>query len=720
MPQTKEKANQTMTETDLKNPSYYINRELSSIEFNRRVLEESVSDDHPLLERIKYVAIFHSNMDEFFMVRVSGLKQQVLLGITDRPADGLTPREQLVAIHRAVTQLFSQANTIWRTALQPQLAAEGIHTLNFEELKKGQQKKLADYFEREIFPVLTPLVFDPAHPFPHISNLSLNLAVEVEDPDTGQSHLARVKVPAALPRLVPINPLDPDELLPPKVQKFVWVEHVIAANLDRLFPGMTIKAAYPFRVTRNTDMEIQEEEADDLLLTMQENLRQRHFGRVVRLEIADNTPDHIRDILIENLKIGINDVYTANGPLGLSSLWELHKVDRPELKDEFFQPALPPALVRPGESIFSILRRNQILLHHPYDSFLPVVDLVNEAAEDPNVITIKMTLYRVGPNPPIVHALMRARENGKQVAALVELKARFDEESNIEWARALENAGVHVAYGIMGLKTHCKLLLIVRRERDGLRRYVHIATGNYNTMTARQYTDIGFMTQDEELGADASEVFNFLTGYSKQSEYRKFIVAPVTMRNELRERIHRETELGKNGRIIFKANSLVDAQIIRDLYTASQAGVQIDLLIRGICCLRPGIEGVSENIRVVSIVGRFLEHSRIYYFHNNGLPDIYLGSADPMPRNIDRRVEIIFPIENEELQQQIIGKLNVYLHDTAKSHILQPSGQYIPRHTLLDENEKPFNSQLWFLHRRDNPDSLPFPPYDLVCPPNSK
>ena len=702
-----------MTEDDLKNPSYYINRELSNIEFNRRVLTESTNEEHPLLERLKYIAIFHSNMDEFFMVRVSGLKQQVLLGITDRPADGLTPREQLVAIHRTVTQLFSEANSNWRELIQPMLAKEGIHVLKFEDLKKRQQKKVADYFEREIFPVLTPLVFDPAHPFPHISNLSLNLAVKVVDPDTGLSHHARVKVPAALPRLVPLNPLDPDELLPPKVQKFVWVEEVIAANLDRLFPGMIIKAAYPFRVTRNTDMEIQEEEADDLLLTMEENLRQRHFGRVVRLEIDDSTPDEIREILMYNLKIGINDVYTANGPLGLSSLWELHKVDRPELKDEGFQPAHPPALARTGESIFSMLSRNQVLLHHPYDSFLPVVDLVNEAAEDPDVIAIKMTLYRVGPNPPIVHALMRARENGKQVAALVELKARFDEESNIEWARALENAGVHVAYGLLGLKTHCKLLLIVRREREGLRRYVHVGTGNYNTMTARLYTDLGLLTNDEDFGADASEVFNFLTGYSKQDEYRKFMVAPVTLRNQLRELIARETDLGENGRIIFKANSLVDSKIIRDLYRASQAGVQIDLIIRGICCLRPGIEGISDNIRVHSIVGRFLEHSRIYYFQNNGLPHIYLGSADPMPRNIDRRVEVVFPIEGEEQQKQIIGILNIYLHDTAKSYSLQANGQYIPKNSLLEEAEVPFNSQLWFLYDREDPESLHFPLYEL-------
>ena len=360
-----------------------------------------------------------------------------------------------------------------------------------------------------------------------------------------------------------------------------------------------------------------------------------------------------------------------------------------------------------------MLSRNQVLLHHPYDSFLPVVDLVNEAAEDPDVIAIKMTLYRVGPNPPIVHALMRARENGKQVAALVELKARFDEESNIEWARALENAGVHVAYGLLGLKTHCKLLLIVRREREGLRRYVHVGTGNYNTMTARLYTDLGLLTNDEDFGADASEVFNFLTGYSKQDEYRKFMVAPVTLRHHLGELIARETELGENGRIIFKANSLVDSKIIRDLYRASQAGVQIDLIIRGICCLRPGIEGISDNIRVHSIVGRFLEHSRIYYFQNNGLPHIYLGSADPMPRNIDRRVEVVFPIEGEEQQKQIIGILNIYLHDTAKSYSLQANGQYIPKNTLLEEGEEPFNSQLWFLYDREDLESLHFPLYEL-------
>ncbi|WP_420643780.1 polyphosphate kinase 1 [Candidatus Leptofilum sp.] len=708
-----------MSEIDLKNPSLYINRELSNIEFNRRVLEECENPEHPLLERVKFLAIFSGNMDEFFMVRVSGLKQQVLLGITDRPADGLTPREQLVAIHRTVTQLFAQANSYWLEMLQPALAKEGIHALNYGQLKARQQKKLAAYFEQEIFPVLTPLVFDPTHPFPHISNLSLNLAVEVRDPDNDEIHFARVKVPATLPRLVPLNPLDPDELLPPTTQKFIWLEQIIAANLDRLFPGMDVCAAYPFRVTRNTDMEIQEEEADDLLLTMEENLRQRHFGRVVRLEIDEETPDILRNILVSNLKVNATDVYATNGPLGLSSLWELHKLERPELKDEGFQPTVP-ANLRTGDSIFNILQRNNVLIHTPFDSFLPVVDFVQAAAEDPNVLAIKQTLYRVGPNPPIVHALMKARENGKQVAVLVELKARFDEESNIEWAKALEKAGVHVAYGVIGLKTHCKLCLVVRRERDGIRRYVHMATGNYNTITARLYTDLGMISSDDEMGADASEVFNYLTGYSKQVDYRKFLVAPVNLRSNLLRLIEQETDLGKKGRILIKANSLVDPGIIRSLYRASQAGVQIDLIIRGFCCLRPGVKGVSDNIRVKSIVGRFLEHSRIYYFHNKGNPDIYVGSADPMPRNINRRVEVLFPIEEEAERQQIITILATYLHDTAKSHLLQSDGRYLPAIDQLGEGEEPFNSQLWLLNGRHADKEPPFDPTILPLPGDGK
>ncbi len=685
-----------LQDIDLSKPSLYINRELSHIEFNRRVLQECYAD-HPLLERVKFLAIFTSNIDEFFMVRVSGLKQQVALGITGQKADGLTPREQLVAIHRVVTQLYAEASSIWQDELYPQLADEGIKVSSYSKLRARSKKMLRNYFDREIFPVLTPLAFDPSRPFPHISNLSLNLAVVVRNPQNDKKSFARVKVPAILPRLVPLNPIDPDELLTPAEQKFVWLEEVIAANLDRLFPGMEIVASYPFRVTRNTDMEIQEEEADDLLLTMEENLRQRHFGSVVRLEIAEDTPDDIRRTLVTNLKLTHYDLYTTNGPLGLSSLWQLHKLERPDLKDTPFQPSLP-AGYHLGEHVFNSLDHSNILLHHPYESFGPVVDFLESAAEDPDVLAIKQTLYRVGPNPPVVRALMRARENGKQVTALVELKARFDEESNIEWARALENAGVHVVYGLIGLKTHCKMTLVVRREGEGITRTMHLGTGNYNAITARLYTDLGLMTANEEFGADASELFNYLTGYSNQREYRKFLVAPVNLREGLLERIERERALGKKGHIIIKANSLVDPQVIQALYRASMAGVQVDLIIRGICCLRPGLKGISDNIQVLSIVGRFLEHSRVYYFHNDGQSEMYLGSADPMPRNIDRRVEVLFPIEDEEMRQDIVDNvLAVYLRDTAKAYTLLGDGAYIQRSQLVEDGEELFDSQRYFL-----------------------
>jgi polyphosphate kinase len=689
-----------MTETNLKDPSLYINRELSQVEFHRRVLYESYDEEHPLLERVKFMAIFSNIMDEFFMVRVSGLKQLVFLGISERPADGLSPREQLDAIHQTVTALEEEKMDYWCKEIRGELYEAGIQILDFKDLKKRQQRKLRDYFNSEIFPVLTPLLFDPGHPFPHISNLSLNLGVVVKDPETGETHFARVKVPSTLPRLVPLNPLDPDELLPPKVQKFIWVEQAIAANLDRLFPGMEVEAAYPFRITRNTDMEIQEEEADDLLLTIEESLRRRHFGFVVRLEIDQSMPDQIRELLISNLQIMSYDVYQFNGPLGLSNLWELRNLERPRLKDPSFQPTLPPPL-KSGDNIFSILKRQDVLLHHPYDSFLPVVDFVHAAADDPDVLAIKQTLYRVGPNPPIVRALMRARENGKQVSVLVELKARFDEESNIEWARALEKAGVHVVYGLIGLKTHCKVCLVVRREREGIRRYVHLSTGNYNTITARMYTDLGMMTSDTELGQDASELFNYLTGYSKQEEYRKFLVAPVNLRRSILRFIEREMKYGDQGRIIFKINSLVDAQIIAALYKASQAGVKIDLIVRGICSLRPGLENISENIRVISIVGRFLEHSRVYFFNNQGDADLYVGSADLMPRNIDRRVEVLFPIEDPTLRKDILENiLYVYLKDNAKAHWLQADGTYKEADIPAGDDGQIFSSQEWLLNGR--------------------
>ncbi len=705
-------SNHTTTAIDLDNPSLYINRELSQIEFNSRVLDESLDHRHPLLERVKFVAIFASNTDEVFMVRVSGLKQQVLLGVTDRPPDGLLPREQLVAIHRTVTSLVEREMNCW-WQLQEELVEEGIHVLNYSDLRPARQKKLGDYFEREVFPVLTPLAFDPGHPFPHISNLSINLAILLRDPETTHTYFARVKVPASLPRLVPLKPLDPDEYALPSVQKFVWLEQIVAANLDRLFPGMEVVECHPFRVTRNTDMEIQEEEADDLLLTIEQNLRQRHFGRVVRLEIDQGMPDSILSMLLQNFEISHHDVYAVDGPIGLNSLMQLVKLDYPHLKDPYFTSDLPAALQK-EESIFTAMRRQEFLLHRPYDSFSPVIGLVRAAAEDPAVLGIKITLYRVGPEPPIVQALMQARENGKQVTALVELKARFDEESNIEWARALERAGVHVVYGLIGLKVHCKMLLIVRREENGLRHYLHLSTGNYNAMTARIYTDLDFLTTDEAMGRDASELFNVLTGYSRQTEYRKFLVAPVSLREQMTQYIERETLLGPEGRLIFKLNSLVDRKMIKALYRASQAGVQIDLIVRGICCLRPGVPGVSENVRVRSIVGRFLEHSRVYFFRNGGNSEVYVGSADLMPRNIDRRVEVIFPIEDERLRKEIVEEiLEVQLRDTAKGHLLMPDGSYVPVASMLPAGEPLLNSQLWFLNGR-SPEPQPAPRLDIA------
>lgn len=695
-----QEASENENQVDLTNPNYYINRELSTIEFNRRVLMESLNSDHPLLERAKFSAIFGSNMDEFFMVRVSGIRQQVLMGIPESPPDGLTPREELVAIHRAVDELYTLQMHNWRDDLKPNLEKNGIHLLKFDELKVKQKKNVSRYFERELFPVLTPLAFDPGHPFPHISNLSLNLAVVVRDPKKGDTHFARVKVPDTLPRLVPLNPLDPDELLQPKVQKFVWLEDVIIANLERLFPGMVIEQAHPFRVTRNSDLELQEDEADDLLATMEENLRKRPFGFVVRLEIASSCPDRIRDILMSNLETTMLDLYTIDGPLGMSSLFQLSGIDRPELKDSPLQPTIPPPL-RSGENIFRILKRQDALLHHPYDSFNPVINFIEEAATDKYVLAIKQTLYRVDSGSPIIKALMRARQNGKQVTVLVELKARFDEESNIEWARALENAGVHVVYGLIGLKTHAKVTLVVRREREGLKRYVHLGTGNYNTATARIYTDLGFMTTDPEICTDVSELFNVLTGYSNQDEYRKLLVAPVSARDKLAEMIEAETKLGEKGKIVFKFNHLVDAKIIRKLYEASMAGVKVDLTLRGVCCLRPGLPGISDNIVVRSVIGRFLEHTRIFMFGNNGKPKVYAGSADLMPRNLDRRVEAIFPIENEMIKKEIIDHmLDIYQKDTAKSYLLKPGGQYVPiAQEMLAEDEL-FSAQNWYLKER--------------------
>jgi len=677
-------------EITLKEPELYLNRELSWIEFNRRVLEEAKDPRHPLLERVKFLAIFSSNLDEFFMIRVSGLKDQVTAGVTNTPPDGMTPAEQLMAIRERVLPLMQEQRHYFYTEIIPALAAAGIHLLRYEQLTAQEQDRLRAYFQAEIMPVLTPLAFDPGRPFPHISNLSLNLAVIVRSPQ-GTEHFARIKVPNTLPRLIPLE----------EGRRFVWLEEVIAGNLSFLFPGYEVVEAYTFQVIRDADIEIQEDEAPDLLETIEQGLRQRHFGPVVRLAVDAAMPERLVALLRENLEVGPEDIYPLQPPLGMSSLMSLTSLNRPDLKDPPFVPAVPPQLrgLERAQDIFAAIRQQDILLHHPYDSFAPVLDFVRAAAIDPQVLAIKQTLYRVGQNAPIVQALLEAQRNGKQVAVLVELKARFDEESNIGWARALETEGVHVVYGLVGLKTHSKITLVVRREEGGLRRYLHLATGNYNAVTAGIYTDLGLFTCDPDLGADATELFNTLTGYSTQTYYRSLLVAPVAMRERILAMIEREADharAGRPARLIFKMNSLVDERLIRALYRASQAGVKIDLIVRGICCLRPGLPGISDNIQVISIVGRFLEHSRIYYFENAGNPEVYVGSADLMPRNLDRRVETLFPINDPHIRSYIRNTiLEVELHNNVRARVLQPDGTYVRRQPR--PGEPAIDSQAWLL-----------------------
>ncbi|MDZ4722222.1 MAG: polyphosphate kinase 1 [Roseiflexaceae bacterium] len=675
----------------------YFNRELSWLEFNGRVLEEAMDERHPLLERVKFLAIFSTNLDEFFMIRVAGIREQINAGVSTRSADEKTPSEQLIAIRQRVCILLEQMRHYWVEQLEPQLYSEGVMLIDYVNLLPEQQACCTDFFEREIFPVLTPLAVDPGHPFPHISNLSLNLAVVIRDPENGDL-FARVKVPAVLPRLIPL-PRNAGE----RRDAFIWIEQVIAANIGRLFPGMEVLATYPFRIIRDADMEIQEDEAADLLRTIEASVRQRRFGAAVSLFIRSDTPPLVRDLLIDNLKLTQTDLYEVDGTLGFSDLMALMKIDRPELKDPPFYPTAPTVLRQAHTSaeMFAAIRQQDILLHHPYDSFQPLVTLIEAAAEDPDVLAIKQTLYRVGGNSPIVEALMRAREQDKQVTVLVELKARFDEENNITWARALERVGVHVVYGLVGLKTHAKLAMVVRRDPDGLRRYLHLGTGNYNASTARIYTDLGLLTCRPDIAADVSEVFNTLTGYARQQAYRKLLVAPNSLRSGLEERIEREiahAQAGRPAQLIFKLNALVDERMIDLLYRASQSGVQIDLIIRGMCCLRPSVPGLSENITVRSIVGRFLEHSRVFFFSNGGASEIYVGSADLMTRNLDRRVETLFPIEEPALVAQIAKFLDVYLQDTIRARLLQSDGFY---HRIMPEGDAlPIDSQAYFLSER--------------------
>ena len=687
----------TVTGTDLDDPALYVNRELGLLAFQRRVLEEALDPGNPLLERVKFLAILGSNLDEFFMVRVAGLKQQVEAGVTEVSPDGRTPAQQLDAVRQEAAALMAAARDCLEERLLPELATAGIRVLDYRSLEGPARATLRAWFERTVFPVLTPLAFDPGRPFPHISNLSLNLAVLIRDID-GHERFARVKVPGTLPRLVAVEAEG--------ARAFVWLEDVVAAHLETLFPGMQVLESHPFRVVRNADFEIQELEAADLLETVEEGVRRRRFGEVVRLTVRQGIADRVLRLLVHELEVDAQDVYQVLGVLGLSDLMQLATLDRPDLRDHAFVPALPPGMDAPPEEldVFAVIRRGDVLLHHPYDSFVPVVDFLRSAARDPDVLAIKMTLYRVGRNSPVVAALMDANLHGKQVAVLVELKARFDEESNIEWARALEKEGVHVVYGLPGLKTHAKVLLIVRRENGGIRRYVHLATGNYNAITAQLYTDLGYLTDDDEIGADVTDLFNYLTGYSAKTAYRRLLVAPINLRESLEARILREIEharAGRPARLIFKVNALVDRALIRLLYRASQAGVEVDLLVRGICCLRPGVRGVSERIRVTSIVGRFLEHSRVFYFRNGDAEEVFLGSADLMPRNIFRRVEVLFPVTDPRhvaaLRDEILG---VYLADNLKARRMLPDGSYA--RVRIAEGDAPMSAQAWLLRRRES------------------
>jgi polyphosphate kinase len=686
---------------DLENSTLYINREVSWTRFNRHVLDEARDESHPLLERVKFLAIFANNLDEYFMVRVSGLQRQLEKGVLKSPPDGMTPQQQMEAIRQMLLPDLSMLYDTWHKDILPKLATAGIHIHLYTDLPEPQKEQMRKYFIDEIFPVLTPLVFDSAHPFPFISNRSLNLAIVVRN-QNNKDFFARVKVPTNLfSRLIKIPPENSGEFGGDASVHYVYLEDLISANLDKLFPGMEVIASSPFRITRDADIDIEVDDASDLLTTVEEVMEQRARGKPVRIELECSMHDGICHMLEKKLGVTPNMLYRVGHPIGMADLMQLLSLDRPDLKDIPFQPTIPSDLAE-GTDIFSAIRHHDILLYHPYDSFSPVVNFLRQAAYDPDVLAIKMTLYRVGSKSPIVNALLEARENGKDVAALIELKARFDEENNIGWARALENEGVHVVYGVVGLKVHAKLCMVIRREKDGIRRYLHLGTGNYNATTSRIYTDFGFFTCDRENGEDVANVFNLLTGYARITNYQKLLVAPVTLRNEIIDRIDREIahhqERG-DGHIIFKMNALIDPLCIAALYRGSKAGVKIDLQIRGICCLRPGIAGVSENITVTSIVGRFLEHARIYYFHNGGNEEVFLGSADLMPRNLDRRVEILFPIENIQNRNAIISTiLPVQLQDTIKSRLLKSDGSYERRKP--SEAMPALNAQLWLVDHR--------------------
>jgi polyphosphate kinase len=655
-------------------PERFFNRELSWLDFNARVLALAADASVPLLERAKFLAIFESNLDEFFQVRVAGLKDQVFAGVDQTSHDGRSAAEQLLAIRDDARDLALEQHRILNDEIIPQLADEGIHFRAFTELDDAACKALYEVFEEHIFPVLTPLAVDPGHPFPYISNLSLSLAVTVLDPETREKRFARVKVPSNLDRYV---------RLPGSVASFVPLEQVIAAHLDELFPGMDIVEHAAFRVTRNADLTLEENEADDLLAAVEVELRRRRFGRAVRLEVEAGMSDDLRDLLLRELDIVEDDVYELPGPLDLTALWVVHRLDRPDLKDPPWQGITQSRLLKDDDTpadFFAEIRRGDVLVHHPYSSFRNSVEaFLRQAADDDDVVAIKMTLYRTSGESSIIQSLIRAAESGKQVAVLVELKARFDEARNIEWAKRLEEVGVHVVYGLVGLKTHTKTILVIREERDGLRRYCHIGTGNYNPKTATIYEDVGLFTTDPVVGTDVSQLFNYLTGFGRAVDYDKLVVAPGHLRTKMAELIANEASHGGDGRIIAKMNSLSDPGMIDELYAASRAGAEIDLIVRGICSLRPGVPGLSETIRVRSIVGRYLEHSRIYHFANGegpGEPLWLIGSADLMGRNINRRVEALVPVEHPALQDRLREILDVVLADDCLAWTLSGDGRW--------------------------------------------
>ncbi len=676
-----------MTDINLSDPSLYFNRELSWLKFNERVLEEATDEENPLLERLKFLAIFSTNLDEFVMIRYAGLKEQISAGIVAPSFDGMTPAEQVQAISEELHPMVTRHRHILAREVLPALEEHGLFIVPMERLTDADCEVVNAYFESALFPVLTPLAVDSGHPFPRLPNLSFSLMLELYDESRSEKKTAVVQVPSVLPRFLRL----PSQM--GAAHRFVLSEEVIRAKVGALFPGHEVLRAHAFRLTRNADIEIAEDEADDLLQVIQDEVRKRRWGDAVRLEVSQDMPGTWREYLQETLELEAFDVYRVPKYLSVADFMELALLNMPELRYKPFNTRLPTEY-RGTKDIFSVVRERDVFIHHPFHAFDSVLNMIEQAAEDPNVLAIKQTLYRVGSKSPVVAALAKAAGNGKLVTALVELKARFDEENNIVWARELEQSGVHVVYGVVGLKTHCKALLIVRREGDEIRRYVHMGTGNYNPGTSTIYTDFALLSSDPDLAADTSELFNYITGFSKQHAWRKLWIAPETLRQKVLEAIEREeahAKAGKKGLIIAKMNSLVDPKVIRALYRASQAGVEIDLIVRGICCLRPGVEGVSETIRVRSIVGRFLEHSRGFYFYNEGKENLYIGSADWMQRNLNRRVEAIFPVEDPRLKKKIMQVFDLALRDNEKARELQPDGCYVPVKRKV--GQKRLNSQ---------------------------